>query len=83
MDALVFAGLKCVKSFVSSKENVNKWKREVQMDEDRDDLIKIVEDLDKVGHNRELQPDEIDLIRQDAMKRIRDFNYIVEVKINS
>lgn len=58
-----FIDFEVCKKLCVLNENIKSWKREVlgQMDKDRDGLIKIVEDLDKVGDNRELQLDEIDV----------------------
>lgn len=49
-----------------------------RIDESREELSRVVEDIDKVWKNRDLKPEEV-AARQEAMKKIWDYNQMEEI----
>lgn len=66
-----FAGYRLRKKLSALNENIKRWNREVlgMVDDSKEALVEIVEDLDKASEIQELQLDEV-VARQDAERRI-------------
>lgn len=80
MDVRGYAGYRLCKKLRGLKVDIKRWSSGVfgNIDESREALSKLVEGIDKVGESRDLRPEEV-TARQDAMKKIWNYNWMEEI----
>lgn len=79
-DVSGFAGYRICKNLQILKVNIKRWNKEVFgcIEESREALSKVVENIDKKGEQQELSPEEVSA-RQQAVGKIWDLNRWEEI----
>lgn len=80
MDVRGYAGFRMCKKLSALKASIKKWNKEVfgRIDESREALSRVVDNLDKIGESWELTPEEM-AMRQDAGRRIWGLDRMEEI----